>query len=174
MIIRQEAASGWDPTASPTFWINDASRVVMRRFEERLRPLGFGMAYFRVIVTLEAHGMVQQKDLLKVIQVEQPTMAVLLKRMERDRFIARKPDPNDSRAQLIGLTSRARVMLGKAKTEMSNVVEQAMTGISAKDREVMVRALKTVVMNLGGDMGEETGLDGSSRGGTARRTTTNS
>ncbi len=147
---RQEPSSTWDPTASPTFWINDASRMVMRRFEERLRPLGFGMAYFRVVVTLEEHGIVQQKDLLKIIQVEQPTMAELLKRMERDRLIARKPDPSDSRAQLIGLTPRARAALERAKTEMSHVVEQAMTGISAKDREVMVRALKVVVMNLAG------------------------
>ncbi len=120
----------------------------MRRFEERLRPLGFSVAYLKVAFILEHRGRLQQKELLDVIQVEQPTMAALLKRMERDGLIERQPDPSDARAQLIGLTLRARSVLENARAQMSLVVEQAMTGISASDQEALVRALKTVVMNL--------------------------
>src|SRR4051812_26796376 len=31
----------WDLGSSPTFWINHASRLLMRHFEQRLRPLDF-------------------------------------------------------------------------------------------------------------------------------------
>ena len=144
----QASASAWDPTASPTFWVNHASRLIMRRFEERLRPLGFSMAYLRVAMTLRQHGPLQQKDLLKFIQVEQPTMAVLLKRMERDCFIDRRPNSSDPRGQRIGLTSRGRTVLKRAKVEMSHVVEQAISTVSASDVDTMVRALKAVAMNL--------------------------
>lgn len=148
MQTRQEPPAGWDPTASPTFWVNHASRQIMRRFEERLRPLGFSVAYLKVAFVLEDRGRLQQKELLDVIQVEQPTMAALLKRMERDGLIERKLDPNDARAQLIGLTMRARSVLENAKAQMSLVVDRAITGISASDQEALVRALKIVVMNL--------------------------
>ena len=106
------------------------------------------MAYLKVAFILEDRGRLQQKELLDVIQVEQPTMAALLKRMERDGLIERKLDPNDARAQLIGLTRRARSVLENARAQMSLVVERAMTGISASEQEALVRALKTVVMNL--------------------------
>lgn len=52
----------------------------MRHFDERLRPLGLSMAYLHVAITIQGHGSLQQKDLLRFVHVEQPTMAALLKR----------------------------------------------------------------------------------------------
>ena len=121
----------------------------MRRFEERLRPLGFGMAYLPVAIALEEHGPLQQKDLLAYARVEQPTMTALLARMERDRLITRKHDPADARARLVALTPRARSVLSSVKEAMAAVVEEALLGISAADRNVLVRALQLVVGNLG-------------------------
>ena len=120
----------------------------MRRFEERLRPLGFGMAYLPVAIALEEHGPLQQKDLLRYARVEQPTMAALLARMERDRLIARKSDPTDARARLVALTPRAKSVLASVKEAMAAVVEEAMSGISEADRNVLVMSLQLVVHNL--------------------------
>src|ERR1700679_2036033 len=99
--MKKRQQQKWDPTQSPTFWINHASRGIMRRFEERLRPLGFGMAYLRVAMALREHGPLQQKALLEHAAIEQPTMTALLKRMERDGLIKRTPDPDDARAHLV-------------------------------------------------------------------------
>jgi MarR family transcriptional regulator, transcriptional regulator for hemolysin len=120
----------------------------MRRFEERLRPLGFGMAYLPVAIALEEHGPLQQKDLLRYARVEQPTMAALLARMERDRLIARKADPTDARARLVALTPRAKSVLASVKEAMAAVVEEAMVGISEADRNVLAMSLQLVVHNL--------------------------
>ena len=120
----------------------------MRRFEERLRPLGFGMAYLPVAIALEERGPLQQKDLLRYARIEQPTMAALLARMERDRLIARKSDPTDARARLVALTPRAKSVLASVKEAMAAVVEEAMIGISEADRNVLVMSLQLVVHNL--------------------------
>jgi MarR family transcriptional regulator for hemolysin len=141
----------WDLASVPTFWINQASRVLMRRFDEQLRPLGLSMAYLHVAVTLQEHGPLQQKALLQFVHVEQPTMAALLKRMERDGLVSRKPDPKDSRAQLVGLTARARSALVDAKDMMSKVVEQALAGISGPDRQRLIETLRLVIRNLSDD-----------------------
>lgn len=146
-MLRRQVAP-WDPGSAPTFWINHASRLIMRRFEERLRPLGFGMAYLPVAIALEERGPLQQKDLLRYARIEQPTMAALLARMERDRLIARKSDPTDARARLVALTPRAKSVLASVKEAMAAVVEEAMIGISEADRNVLAMSLQRVVHNL--------------------------
>jgi MarR family transcriptional regulator for hemolysin len=138
----------WDPRSAPTFWINQASRTVVRRFEDCLRPLGFSMAYLRVAVALDENGPLQQKDLLEHVPIEQPTMAALLTRMERDRLLARKPDPNDARARRVSLTARGSAALAKAKEAMPEVVEEALRGVSNEDRKRLIRTLQLVVKNL--------------------------
>ena len=106
--MQSRQAAPWDPGSAPTFWINHASRLIMRRFEERLRPLGFGMAYLPVAIALEEHGPLQQKDLLAYARVEEPTTLALLARMERDRLITGKYDPTEARARLSSLAEALR------------------------------------------------------------------
>ena len=138
----------WSPHTSPTFWINQASRAVMRRFEERLRPLGFGMAYLPVVVALEENGPMKQHELLEHSRIEQPTMTALLARMERDGLIVRRSDPDDARARRVSLTPRARAVIDTAKEAMAQVVETALGGVSKRQRAQLMATLQTVVRNL--------------------------
>ncbi|WKA29507.1 MarR family winged helix-turn-helix transcriptional regulator [Bradyrhizobium roseum] len=146
--------SDWNPESTPTFWINHASRLIMRSFERELRPLGFGMAYLPVVMALEESGPMLQKDLLQRARIEQPTMAALLARMERDGVIARKPDPIDSRARRISLTAKGRSRLGAARRVMSEVVDVALAGIDARERAALMSVLRRLVTNLS-EIGDE-------------------
>lgn len=146
--MQKRQAPVWDPRSAPTFWINQASRMVVRRFEDRLRPLGFSMAYLRVAVALDEHGPLQQRDLLEHVSIEQPTMTALLNRMERDRLLVRRHDPADARARLVALTPRGSAVLTKAKEAMPNVVEEAMLGVSGEDQKKLILTLQLVVKNL--------------------------
>jgi DNA-binding MarR family transcriptional regulator len=49
-----------------------------------------------------------QAELCTRVQIEQPTMANTLARMERDGLITRTPDPADQRRALVRLTEHAR------------------------------------------------------------------
>lgn len=140
----------WDPTSVPTFWINHASRLLIGRFDERLRPLGFSMANLRVAFTLKEHGPLQQTEILRFIHVEQPTMVAMIKRMERDGLVLRKPDPKDSRARLLSLTPRASRALSSAKEALAGVVDEALAGVPEDDRAALTKTLQTVVGNLSG------------------------
>ena len=120
----------------------------MRLFEQVLRPAGFGMAYFPVIVALEENGALLQKDLAKIAHVEQPTMAALLGRMERDGIIIRKAHPADKRASLISLTAKAKRHLPEVKETMVQIAEQAVSGLNENERETLLTLLKRVTENL--------------------------
>ena len=139
----------WNPESSPTFWINHASRAIMRRFESVLRPLGFGFAYLPVAGALSDDAELLQKDLAERAHVEQPTMAALLARMERDGFLARKRHPSDRRASLLSLTAKAKDRLPAARLRLEEGAEQALAGFSERERATLMALLKRVVENLG-------------------------
>jgi DNA-binding MarR family transcriptional regulator len=120
----------------------------MRHFEQRLRPLDLGMAYMPVAVALEESGPLTQKHLAELRHVEQPTMAVLLGRMERDGIISRQTHPLDRRASQISLTAKGKASLPAAKEQLAAVVEQARSGISKRERLVLLELLRRVVSNL--------------------------
>jgi MarR family transcriptional regulator, transcriptional regulator for hemolysin len=138
----------WDPESTPTFWINHASRLLMRRFEQLLRPLGFGMAYLPVVIALQENGALLQKNLAELAHVEQPTMAALLARMERDGLIARQPHVSDKRASQISLSAKAKARLPSAKARLGQVAERATAGFSDRERATLIALLRRVVNNL--------------------------
>jgi MarR family transcriptional regulator for hemolysin len=138
----------WDPASAPTFWINHASRLLMREFEQRLRPLDFGMAYLQVVVPLEENASLQQKQIAQLAHVEQPTMAALLTRMERDGLISRAPHPTDKRSSQISLSAKAKARVPLAKERLGEVAERATAGLSERERTTLIALLRRVVNNL--------------------------
>ncbi|MBJ6759939.1 MarR family transcriptional regulator [Myxococcaceae bacterium JPH2] len=138
----------WDPESAPTFWINHASRLLMRHFEQRLRPLDFGMAYLPVVFALEENGSLLQRQLAELAHVEQPTMAALLTRMERDGLITREPHPSDKRASQIVLSAKAKARVPAAKEQLWEVAEQATAGFTARERATLISLMRRMVENL--------------------------
>lgn len=138
----------WAPESLTTFWINQASRLLIRTFEQRLRPLNFGMAYLPVAIALEEKGDMQQKQLAEYASVEQPTMAALLVRMERDGLIVRRPHPVDKRSSYISLTEHARVILPQIKENLLGVVELATHGMSMEECSALISLLQRLINNL--------------------------
>jgi MarR family transcriptional regulator for hemolysin len=146
--MKVKDAPRWDPESTPTFWINHASRLLMRRFEQRLRPLDFGMAYLPVVVALDEDRALLQRELAERAHVEQPTMAALLARMERDGLVSRDPHPTDRRASRISLSAKAKKRLPSAKERLGEVAATATAGFSERERETLIGLLRRVVENL--------------------------
>ena len=146
--MKFKAGSCWNPESRHSFWINHASRLLMRAFEQRLRPLDFGMAYLPVVIALDDDGPLLQKDLAERAHVEQPTMAALLTRMERDGLIEREPDPGDRRASRISLTRKAKARLPRAKEMLGEVADRVTDGFTEKERAAFLDYLHRAVQNL--------------------------
>jgi DNA-binding MarR family transcriptional regulator len=132
------------------FWINLASRTIMRVLDARLRPHGFATSYLPVLRALAPGGSLSQKDLARLARVEQPTMAEMLARMERDGLIQREPNPDDKRASLTSLTRSARTRFPKARQTIVDSEREAMAGFSDPERALLVELLQRVVRNLDG------------------------
>src|SRR6187402_722112 len=93
--------------STPGHLINRIARLGNRWTEPRLQKLGLAVAQLPVFGALRILGPLSQKELARITHVEQPTMAQLLARMERDQLVQRTPDPNDGRSSLVSLTPLA-------------------------------------------------------------------
>src|SRR3954470_1428150 len=84
------------------------SRLFDRRLQDVLRGLGVAPGQFAPLVMLFEQDGLTQAELCRRINVEQPTMANTLERMERDGLIKRKADTSDRRRAHVFLTQKAK------------------------------------------------------------------
>jgi MarR family transcriptional regulator for hemolysin len=139
-----------EPETMVGFWINLASRTIVRVIDARLRPSGLALSHLPVLRALASGVALSQKDLARIARVEQPTMAELLARMERDGLVQREPNPEDKRGSLISLARGARGRFSKARDVLEEGERQALAGFSDQDRALLLDLLQRVVKNLEG------------------------
>ncbi len=142
-----------DKDRNPLKLVGLVNRTFARLVDAPLRELGFAIGQLPVLVSLKKHGALPQAELARIARVEQPSMAQLLTRMERDGLIRREPDPADGRSRLITLTAQASRQMPKGKAVMDATCEQALAGFSAKEREQLAALLERVLANLEGPDG---------------------
>lgn len=139
-----------DVLSAPMRLMGFIHRAFTRAADVPLRELGFAMGQLPVLVTLKKHPEgLSQAALARMASVEQPSMAQLLNRMERDGLVERVPDPADGRSRLISLTALASRRMPKGKAVMDDICVRALADFSAEEIEQLTRLLARVRANLG-------------------------
>ena len=126
------------------------NRLYDRCLQDALKEYGVAPGQFAPLVMLFEEDGLTQAELCRRINVEQPTMANTLQRMERDGLIKRKADAADKRRVLVHLTSRAREMQTKVMESARAVSNQTVKGLAASDQDDMFRLVARMVDNLKG------------------------
>jgi MarR family transcriptional regulator for hemolysin len=137
-----------DVLSTPGHLISLAARAFARLSESRLKPLGFGVGYLPVLVALKNGVAKTQRDLALFARMEQPSMAQMLTRMERDGLILRTPDPADGRSSLVSLTRLAESRLPDACTVLFHGNHEALDGFSKKEAAQLAALLTRLTANL--------------------------
>ncbi len=134
--------------STPGHLINLAARGFARLSEARLKPLGFGVGHLPVLVALHTGRAHTQRDLARVAQIQQPPMAQMLARMERDGLIERTPDPGDARSSRIALTELAVAGLPKAIATLFAGNRDALAGFKDEEIAQFIGFLDRLIANL--------------------------
>jgi DNA-binding MarR family transcriptional regulator len=137
-----------DVLSTPGHLISLASRGFTRLSEARLKPLGFGVGHLPVLVALRDGQASTQRDLARFARTEQPPMAQMLARMERDGLIARTPDPADGRSSLITLTQAAQARLPDAIDTLLQGNREVLSGFTNAETAQLVDLLTRLIANL--------------------------
>lgn len=140
----------WSPMKHPGHYLSRISRGLTRIGDARLRPLGLATAQLPVLSMLRGGERLSQAELAKMAKVEQPTMAQLLARMERDGLIRREPDPRDRRSSLVMLTDAARERLPGGRQVLREGNAEMTRGLSEDEVATLISLLRRVLDNVEG------------------------
>lgn len=145
----------WDLSENPAPLINMASRSLARLGERRVKALGFNIGQLPVLYLLREGAQMSQKELAKFAKIEQPSMAQMLARMERDGLIQRTPDPADGRSSLVSLTEAALAKLPAVRDALDAGREMVLAGFSEDEVQTLLQLMRRLNRNLERMVAEE-------------------
>jgi DNA-binding MarR family transcriptional regulator len=122
-----------------------------------LREHGFAMGQMPVLMALKDGRPHSQAELARLAQVEQPSMAQLLARMERDGLVQRVPDPDDGRSRLVLLTAECRARMHESRAVMQALGAEVMAEFSADERAELGRLVRRLADKLDRMLAERQG-----------------
>jgi MarR family transcriptional regulator, transcriptional regulator for hemolysin len=135
---------------STGFIIRSTAKAFESAIDQQLRNrAGITVAQSRVIgmLALVKDG-VTQKEIADRIGIEAPTIVPIIDKLEEQKLVVRRPDPNDRRNNLIFLTSKS-----EAKWEL--IIECALDlekascqGLSERELEITKTALRKITQNI--------------------------
>ena len=137
-----------DADSRPGYLFNRVAQLFRRSREARLREMGVGPGQVPVLMALRGGDALTQKALAALADVEQPSMAQTLARMERGGLVERAPDPKDGRSSLVRLTPAALANVPEVVEMLESTNARALAGFDDAERAALVALLRRVLANL--------------------------
>ncbi|MFT8951843.1 MAG: MarR family winged helix-turn-helix transcriptional regulator [Gluconobacter sp.] len=123
-------------------------RLFTRLMEQKLKPAGMRAGQIPVFLALGRGEVRTQKVLAELAGIEQPGMATLLARMERDGLIEREPDPDDKRVSQIRLSAVGLTKSQQVIPIMEGASEEAFKGFTPLERGILITLLERMSSSL--------------------------
>jgi DNA-binding MarR family transcriptional regulator len=142
------------------FLMSDVSRLMRRRFDERARRSGATGPQWRTLKILERHQGLNQGQLAEMLEVEPITCSRMIDRLAEAGLVERRPDPADRRAWRIHLTDKAHPLLAELKQIAAEMIEEALQGLDARQRETLITSLETIRSNISQSPDDKETADG--------------
>lgn len=151
-----------DRTPSIGFLTNRAARLLVRALDARLREIGMRAAHMPVFMALSDGAALTQKQLAAFAEIEQPTMAATLTRMEAAGLIEREVNHTDRRSSLVRLSARGLGNCSLVQEIVEDITQLAESGFEGDEATTYRRLLLKLIASLEQDpmrLRPETGSD---------------
>ena len=130
------------------FLLNDVARLMRTAYDRRIRKLGLTRAQWWVLTHLYRSNGVSQTELAETLEIEKPTLGRLLDRLEAKGWVRREHDASGRRVWRVHLTDEVEPALRTMRKIAAELRRDALTGISAAERERFVDTLLAIKENL--------------------------
>jgi DNA-binding MarR family transcriptional regulator len=94
--------------------VQRAARVLARRFDDALRPVGLTSGQFSLLASLNRPEPPSIGMVANVLAMDRTTLTANLKPLERRKLVKIVPDKNDKRNRLVNLTKAGHRLLEEA------------------------------------------------------------
>jgi DNA-binding MarR family transcriptional regulator len=114
---------------------------LVRRLVRETAAAGMSRTQLSVLTTLRDGGAVRITELAEAERVTQPSMTVLVSRLEREGWAKRQPDPVDGRAVVVAITPAGLAERDRMTAAGADLLAQRLEGLTAKERAALAAAL---------------------------------
>ena len=94
--------------------VQRAARVLARRFDDELRPLGLTNGQFSLMMSLNRPKPPGMASVASLLAMDRTTLTAALKPLERRGLVQVTADPDDRRSRLLSLTPEGQELLASA------------------------------------------------------------
>ncbi|WP_345473871.1 MarR family winged helix-turn-helix transcriptional regulator [Actinoallomurus oryzae] len=114
------------------------------------RHVGMSAQRVQVLVRLRRAGETSHSDLRQALGVDGASVTRLVKELEAEGLAGRRLDPADNRYTLAALTPAGERLAAELERSHQEYQERLLDGVSAQEREAVLRVLRRVRANVTG------------------------
>ncbi|MBC2777336.1 MarR family winged helix-turn-helix transcriptional regulator [Parasphingopyxis marina] len=126
-----------------------AEMAVRNRVETALRPMALTTVQLLLLVMLDEVGEATPAALSRAMHRTPQAMTTLLKPLERDGLVARRPDETNRRRILLSLDTEGRKLLRRVRSVTPEVEAELFAELDDTERATLRRLLMKIAQPLG-------------------------
>ncbi len=126
------------------------ARAHRRRAAAALAPIGLHPGQDVLLSVLRRRRAATQAQLARILRIEPPTLAIMVRRLEASGFVTRTADPRDARVKVVALTEQGLVAADAADRVWDEVARVTRAALGDADADEFIRVLERLVRGLDG------------------------
>ena len=130
--------------------IKTIDNLVKRYGNSHLKEIDLTHSQTNVIIFLHQqknHQQVQQRDIERALNLTNPTVSVLLTRLEEKGFIRRVAHAKDNRSRIIELTDKVEPIVQEIYEHVSSIEEMLFEGLDEAEIKLLSNSLRKIALN---------------------------
>lgn len=136
--------------------VGQVSRLWRRTLDRRLQPFGLSQASWRPLLFLARTSQpMYQKDLAHALLVDSSSVVRVLDALQKNGYIERREGQIDRRAKKVLLTGQGRDIVAQLEQVATQVREEALGDVSARDLATTLRVMEKIRTALESTPGTE-------------------
>jgi DNA-binding MarR family transcriptional regulator len=125
-----------------------AHRAFRQNGERKLARLGLRLGQELILLQLAAHEALSQIGLAERLGVEQATISIILRRMEKAGLVRRRTDQADARVMRVCATRKGRSLVPPVQRFWREQERNLLEGLTDEDQRTLGKLLARVRANL--------------------------
>jgi len=124
------------------------SRKVFKLLFSELEKIKLHPGQPPILLLLLKEENITQIDIANKVCVKASTIAVMLKKMEKNGLIEKKIDKNDKRVYYICLTKKGKDLAEQTKQILNKVEDEITSGLNEYEKNSLVEGLKKILFKI--------------------------
>jgi len=129
--------------------VQRAARLVARRFDDALRPLGLTNGQFSLLNSLNRPQPARMGPVAALLALDRTTLTAALKPLEHGGLVEVAVDPADRRGRVLTLTRAGRSLLAAAVPLWKRTHAQVENLLAGADPDLLRRGLRSLAYRPG-------------------------